>query len=111
MPRWQGKSKGTPLGYRIFVFIIKTLGVSPAYFVLRFVAFYYFLFSWSSTRPIYAYFRRRHGYGVLKSIFKVYRNYYIFGQTLLDKVVVMAGIGNRFTYQWMLPRSLHVIIL
>jgi predicted LPLAT superfamily acyltransferase len=110
MPRWQGKSKGTPLGYRIFVFIIKTFGVLPAYVVLRFVAFYYFLFSWSSTRPIYAYFRRRHGYGVLKSIFKVYRNYYIFGQTLLDKVVVMAGIGNRFTYDFDGEENLREIV-
>ncbi|MBL0741275.1 LpxL/LpxP family acyltransferase [Chryseolinea lacunae] len=100
MPRWQGRSKGNPLGYRIFVFIIKTLGVLPAYFVLRFVAFYYFLFSWSSSRHILHYFRRRHGYSTFKSWVHLYRNYYVFGQTLLDKVVVMAGIGNRFTYDF-----------
>lgn len=100
MPRWQGRSKGNPLGYRIFVMIIKRLGVLPAYFVLRFVAFYYFLFSWSSSRHILDYFRRRHGYGNLKSLVHLYRNYYVFGQTLLDKVVVMAGIGNRFTYDF-----------
>lgn len=100
MPRWQGKSKGTPLGYRIFVFVCRTFGVVPAYFILRFVAFYYLFFSWSSTRHIYQYFRHRHGYGAIKSTLKVYRNYYIFGQTLLDKVVVMAGIENNFTYDF-----------
>ena len=35
---------------------------------------------------------------VLKSVLSIYRNYYIFGQTLLDKIVVMAGIDNKFTY-------------
>jgi predicted LPLAT superfamily acyltransferase len=100
MPQWQGKSKGTPLGYRIFVFIIKSLGVNFAYLVLRFVSLYYFLFSWTSTGHIYRYFRQRHRYSMLKSIVKIYQNYYVFGQTLLDKVIVMAGIENKFTYDF-----------
>ena len=41
---WQGKSKGNVLGYKIFVFCIKHFGVRFAYFVLYFVAFYYFIF-------------------------------------------------------------------
>jgi predicted LPLAT superfamily acyltransferase len=110
MPQWQGKSKGTPLGYQIFVFIIKATGVSVAYFVLRFVAFYYFLFSWTSTGHIYRYFRQRHHYGVVKSIIKIYQNYYVFGQTLLDKVVVMAGIGNKFTYDFDGEDNLRTIV-
>ena len=100
MPQWQGKSKGTPLGYRIFVFIIRVLGVNIAYLVLLFVSFYYFLFSWNTTGHIYRYFRDRHCYSVLKSIAKIYSNYYVFGQTLLDKVIVMAGIENKFTYDF-----------
>lgn len=100
MPRWQGKSKGTPLGYRIFVFVVRTFGLTPAYFLLRFVAFYYLLFSWSSSKHIYRYFRHFHRYSVLKSFLYIYRNYFIFGQTLLDKIVVMAGIDNKFTYKF-----------
>ena len=100
MPAWQGKSKGTPLGYRIFVIVCRNLGVRPAYFLLRFVALYYFLFSWSTSRHIYQYFRQRHHLGKIKSRLKVYQNYYVFGQTLLDKIVVMAGFGNRFTYHF-----------
>ena len=100
MPRWQGKSKGTPLGYRIFVFVIRTFGLKPAYVLLRFVAFYYLLFSWSSSKHIYRYFRRFHRYGLIRSVISIYRNYYIFGQTLLDKVIVMAGIENKFTYDF-----------
>jgi predicted LPLAT superfamily acyltransferase len=110
MPQWQGKSKGTPLGYRIFVFIIRTFGVGIAYFVLRFVSFYYFLFSWNSTGHIYRYFRNRHYFGVLKSIGKIYKNYYVFGQTLLDKVIVMAGIENKFTYDFDGEENLREIV-
>ena len=100
MPRWQGKSKGTPLGYRIFVFVIRTFGLAPAYLLLRFVACYYLLFSWSSSKHIYRYFRHFHHYPALKSCVSIYRNYFIFGQTLLDKIVVMAGIDNEFTYEF-----------
>jgi len=110
MPQWQGKSKGTPLGYRIFVFIIKALGVNVAYLVLRFVALYYFLFSWNSTGHIYRYFRERHRYGIVKSVLKIYQNYYVFGQTLLDKVIVMAGIENKFTYDFDGEENLRDIV-
>lgn len=100
MPQWAGKSKGNKLGYRIFVFVCKTFGVLPAYFLLRFVSLYYFLFSWSSSRHIYNYFRYRIGFGNVKSFFKIYNNYYVFGQTLLDKIIVMAGIENKFSYDF-----------
>ncbi|HEX6891861.1 MAG TPA: lipid A biosynthesis acyltransferase [Chryseolinea sp.] len=110
MPRWQGKSKGTPLGYRIFVFVIRTFGLSPAYVLLRFVAFYYLIFSWSSSKHIYHYFRHFHRYGRLRSILSIYRNYYVFGQTILDKVVVMAGIDNKFTYDFDGEENLRQIV-
>lgn len=100
MPQWAGKSKGNKLGYRIFVFVCKTFGVLPAYFLLRFVSLYYFLFSWSSSKYIYVYFRERIGFSPLQSFFKIYSNYYVFGQTLLDKIIVMAGIENKFTYDF-----------
>jgi len=38
--KWQGKSKGTVLGYRIFVFLMRHLGIYAAYSLLIFVAFY-----------------------------------------------------------------------
>lgn len=110
MPRWQGKSRGTTLGYRIFVVICQTLGLAPAYLLLRFVAFYYFLFSWESSRHSYAYFHNRLGYGRIKAWWSVYRNYYVFGQTLLDKIVVMAGLPNRFTYTFQGEENLHAMV-
>lgn len=99
MPVWQGKSKGNKLGYQIFVYVIRNLGVRATYFMLLFVALYYFLFSWKSSRHIYRYFRDRQQFGIFKSITRVYKNYYVFGQTLIDKIVVMAGIKHPFTFE------------
>src|SRR5690349_15025470 len=100
MPEWQGQSKGTPLGYRIFVWICTNLGLAPAYFVLRFVAGYYFLFSFKSTGIIYQYFRKRHAFSVLSSLGKTYRNNYLLGQTLIDKMVAYAGFKTSFTFDF-----------
>jgi predicted LPLAT superfamily acyltransferase len=98
MPQWQGKTRGTRLGYRIFVSICRFAGVGPAYVLLRIVALYFFLFAFSSSQHIYRYFRQRHGWGKLKSIRGVYTNYYRFGQTIIDKIAISAGLKNTFTF-------------
>lgn len=100
MPEWQGKSRGTTLGYRIFVVVCRRFGLTPAYFLLRFVALYFCFFAGRSTLHIFRYFKQRHGYNNLKAALNVYRNYYRFGQTLLDKIVVMSGIKSPFTYHF-----------
>jgi len=110
MNLWEGKSRGTPLGYRIFVFVLKNFGVTPAYFLLRFVALYYFLFLYKSSRPQYYYFRHKIGFGFLKSLVSIYRNFYCFGQTIIDKVVVMAGIPDKFTFNFDGEENLRKIV-
>lgn len=98
MAGWQGKSRGTLLGHRIFVFILKYLGLSPAYLLLFFVASYYFLFSRKSNRFIYRYFRDVHRYPPSKARRAVFRNYYIFGQILIDKVAIRSGLEDKYTF-------------
>jgi len=110
MPQWQGKSRGNKLGYRIFVYVVRNLGVSPAYFLLRFVALYYFLFYWRTSTHIFRYFHERIGLSKTASLLKIYSNYFLFGQTLLDKIVVMAGIGSKFTYDFDGEKNLHEIV-
>ena len=100
MSLWQGKSKGNKAGYQIFVWVLRNFGVLPAYFLLRFVALYYFLFSYKSSRQIYLLYRYKLGFSATKSLFKIYSNYYLLGQSIIDKVVVMSGIKNNFTYDF-----------
>jgi predicted LPLAT superfamily acyltransferase len=110
MPGWQGKSKGTALGYRIFVALLKKGGLRPAYLLLRFVALYYFLFSYKSSKTIYQFFRIRLGFGKWGSLSRIYRNYYLFGQSLIDKVVVMAGIPQKFSFDFDGEQNLHKMV-
>lgn len=99
-PKWKGKSRGGVLGYKIFIFFLKYFGISFAYFVLLFVAFYFIPFAPKATRASYFYFHKVQKFGALKSAAFVYWSYYRFGQTLLDKVAVLAGFAPKFTYQF-----------
>jgi predicted LPLAT superfamily acyltransferase len=97
---WEGKSKGSPLGYKIFVYTLKLLGVGFAYFLLRFVSLYYLFFSWKSNKPLRFYYKDILSFSSLYTWWLVYKNYYNFGQTLLDKTAVMAGINASFTFDF-----------
>ena len=100
MDKWDGKSKGTVLGYKIFVFLIKKPGMKFAYFILYFVAFYYFIFLKSSNKAIFYYFKERLGYSYFKAKRMVFCSYYTFGQIILDKASIASGMRNRFTFEF-----------
>ncbi|MGJ8547968.1 lipid A biosynthesis acyltransferase [Winogradskyella wichelsiae] len=97
---WEGKSRGSVLGYKIFVFCIKKLGLRTAYFVLIFVAFYFCFFAKNSTKSIYYYFRKRRQYSRFKSVISIYKSYFVFGQTIIDKIAISSGLRNKFTYNF-----------
>jgi predicted LPLAT superfamily acyltransferase len=100
MSQWDGKSKGTVLGYKIFVFLIQKAGVKSAYVLLYFVASYYFLFLRKSNRAISYYFKERLKYSNFKTKKMVFKSYYTFGQTIIDKISISAGLRNKFTYEF-----------
>lgn len=100
MSLWQGKSRGNKLGYRIFVWVLQNFGVLPAYFLLRFVVLYFFFFSYRSSRHLYSFYRDRMRFSMLRSVRYLYKNHFKLGQSIIDKVVVMSGIPNRFTFNF-----------
>ncbi|KUJ62619.1 lipid A biosynthesis acyltransferase [Flavobacteriaceae bacterium CRH] len=100
MSQWDGKSKGTVLGYKIFVFLIQKAGVKSAYVLLYFVASYYFLFLKKSNKAIFYYFKERLKYPHFKSKKMVFKSYYTFGQTIIDKISISAGMRNKFSYEF-----------
>lgn len=98
MATWKGKTRGGLTGYKIFVAVLKYSSLFAAYFLLYFVAFYFFLFNPKSFNFIFRFYRNRLGFGFFKSIVFIYRNYYSFGQVLLDKIAVMAGFDAKFAF-------------
>ncbi|MCB0662473.1 MAG: hypothetical protein R2879_11275 [Saprospiraceae bacterium] len=95
---WKGKSRGGALGYKVFIFFLKNFGVRVAYFILIFVAAYFIIFAPKSTRASFKYFRKIWKFPVLKSCWLTYLSYYRFGQTLLDKVAILAGLKTNFSF-------------
>jgi predicted LPLAT superfamily acyltransferase len=84
---WDGKSKGGKTGYTIFIWLLKT-GLTPAYGLLIFVAAYYCIAERRKSVISYTFYRKRIGFGVLRSLISVYRNYYLFGRCLIDRVAL-----------------------
>jgi len=107
MAEWEGKSKGTVAGYKIFIFLIKNAGLNAAYFLLAFVSFYYFIFNRKQTKVIYNYFREKHHQGFFQSLINTYRNNFVFGQTIVDKVAIAAGLEHKFTYEFDGIENIH----
>lgn len=99
MSGWDGQSKGNRLGYSIFIFLLKWGGVQPAYFLLRFVAQYYIWFVPKATRPLKDLYRNRLHYSSKRTKQLIRKNIYVFGQTIIDRIVVMSGLKHRFTVE------------
>lgn len=96
---WQGRSRGTPLGYRIFIWLLRVAGLKAAYLLLRFVALYYYFFVPAATRPLRDLYRNRLGYSAKDSNRLLRRNIYLFGQTLIDKIAVLANIRHQLSFE------------
>ncbi len=110
MSQWDGKSKGTLLGYKIFVFCIKKLGIRTAYAVLIFVSFYYFVFARASNQSLWYYLNKRLKYSKVKSLWAMYNSYFVFGKILIDKTAIAAGLREKYTYEFDGIETLREII-
>lgn len=95
---WQGQSRGGKTGYEIFIFLIRHLGIGCAYSLLAVVALYFIIAAPRSTADIWRYARKILNYPALKSAFFIYKNYFAFGQSLIDKVAISSGLSDRFHY-------------
>ena len=98
--QWSGKSRGGRFGYQFFVYTIRLLGVRCAYCFLAFIVVYFIPFAPAATRAIWRYNRQRRGLGVLQSLKELYCHYFVFGQTLIDKIAMKAGLGDRYNFKF-----------
>lgn len=87
---WQGRTDGTPWMQRMLIALIRVLPLWLMYGVMGLVIPFYMLFG-GGFRPSYAFFRKRIGYGPLKSFLHVYSNEFGFGMVVLDRFAVYAG--------------------
>ena len=97
---WKGRSRGGKTGYMIFIFLLRNLGLGAAYALLSLVSLYYIPAAPRSTAEIWRYARRILHYGYFRSAFFIYRNYFAFGQSIIDKVAISSGMEDRFKFEF-----------
>ncbi len=92
---WQGKTQGN-FGIKLLLWFFKIFPLSVGYFILWFVIPFYLLFARKGYNSIYFYFRQKLNLPPLKAFFKTFRNHYLFGQIMLDRIALFAGKKNVF---------------
>ena len=98
--QWNGKSRGGRFGYQFFVYTIRLLGLRCAYIFLAFIVIYFIPFAPKATRAIWRYNRQKRRLGVLASVKELYCHYYVFGQTLIDKMAMRGGLKEKYRYEF-----------
>ncbi|SEI72010.1 Predicted acyltransferase, LPLAT superfamily [Dyadobacter koreensis] len=98
MSRWDGKTKGSLLGYKIFLFFVKVLGLGFAYKLLKLVTYYYYIFAAKPKNALLEFYKDTLHITGKPALALVRKNFYIFGQTLLDRAAFLLGKESAFTH-------------
>ena len=98
--QWNGKSRGGRFGYQFFVYTIRILGVRCAYCFLAFIVIYFIPFAPKATKYLWQYNRKKRGLGLLRSMKELYCHYFVFGQTLIDKIAMKAGLEKSYNFEF-----------
>lgn len=100
MPLWKGKTRGGMFGYMFFIYMIRYLGVSAAYVLLSFVVCYFIPFAPKATASLWWYARHILHYNLWHSFLLLFKNYYRFGQVLIDRTALNAGKESEYTFKF-----------
>jgi predicted LPLAT superfamily acyltransferase len=109
MSKWSGRSRGTVLGYCIFIKLIQWGGVKSAYRLLKFVSFYYYLFAASARKSIVQFYTQALQMPKTKALATCRQNFYCFGQTLIDRIAFLTGKTQPFSHDFIHEEYLQKI--
>ena len=93
---WSGKTDGQPWMQRSLIAMFRVMPLGLLYGVMALVVPFYMLFNRKGYQAMFQFFRKRFGYGRLKSFWNVYKNHFRFGQVILDRFGAYAGKKFRF---------------
>ncbi|MCB0760145.1 MAG: lysophospholipid acyltransferase family protein [Flavobacteriales bacterium] len=98
MASWDGKSRGSLLGYKIFVLTIKWGGVHLAYALLKIVSFYFFLFAKKPRKAIEDFYINALKMDSQLAKKTCRKNFRLIGQSIIDKVAFLSGKGDKYGF-------------
>lgn len=100
MAQWSGKSIGPLIGYKVFLLIIKILGIKSAYFLLHVVAGYYFWFKHSTRNNLIRFYQISLAATRQEARRLSRKNLTLFGQTLVDRAAFQLGMAKQYSYSF-----------
>jgi predicted LPLAT superfamily acyltransferase len=98
--KWDGKTRGSLLGYKFFIFCIRTLGVKLSYFFCFFVAIYFVFFAKKQRIALVNFFRLGFNKSGAKANRMAFVTFYKFGQTLIDRIALMTSRSKQYTFEF-----------
>lgn len=99
MQKWSGKTEGNLLGYRIFLYTIKFFGLTGAYFILKFVSFYFYLSLTFKRRVLTDFYSKFLGLSKSKIQSTIRKNFFILGQSVVDNIAFSINRSSKITYR------------
>ncbi len=90
--KWSGKTDGLPWMQKTLVVLFSWVNIRILYFFMGFMIPFYMLFNHQGYISIYSYFRKRYKQSALRAFINVYKNHFVFGQIILDRFAVYAGV-------------------
>lgn len=82
--------------HRALAFMARFVGVRPLYAAMAvFAVPCYLLLHFAATMSVWHYLRRRHGFGLFRSLWLTWLNHYRFGQVVIDRFAMYAGVTFR----------------
>lgn len=100
-PAWSGRTRGGYFGNWLFITTVRLFGLRAAYCLLIPVAAYFVVAAPESTRACSDYLRRVLGpMPFWRRLAALYRQYYAFGVTLLDRLALLGGQRDKFKIEF-----------
>lgn len=93
---WKGTTKGGSFGQRSLACLVRVFGLRIMYFLMAFAIPFFVIFNTKERNAIVKYYHNILGFSKLASFFKTFKNNFLFGKMMLDRLALMAN-KNKFS--------------
>ena len=107
--KWDGKTKGSLLGYKFFVFCINFFGVWISYFFCIWVASYFVLFSRKNRNGLIRFYQTGFGLSKVQAVINTVKTFNVFGSVLIDRIALKTKKKGIYTHSFDNEKALKEI--
>jgi predicted LPLAT superfamily acyltransferase len=98
MKKWDGKTQGSLLGYRFFVFCIEKLGLRFSYFFCFFVSIFYTFSLAKARRGVMSFHIKSFNVGRARAFFMAQQTFFNYSRTLVDKIAISMSRKKQYSF-------------